>query len=1165
MAKSKQTKKALLSSVIALILCFSMLLGTTFAWFTDSVESGVNTILAGNLDVELDYYDPADDKWKSVQGAESLFSSNLWEPGHTEVVYLKLSNQGSLAFKYQLAVNVTEETVGINVANKPFKLSDYIYMGVVEGAEPSYTSREEAVAAAKNGANGIIGEGYSKSGTMLKDANDLYLAVVVYMPESVGNDANYKTGTNAPVINMGIKLFATQQMNENDSFGNDYDKNVGWAGAANTDWYKADQDVFTLTSPEELAGLAELVNAGNNFYGKTVKLGADMDLNNFNWTPIGKKGSTFNGTFIGTGYTISNLKSIGSKNVGLFGATYVGAHIEGVTVVNAEVSGNDYVGVIVGGGYLAANCIKNCVVENATVTATPYFDTAKNAYDGGAKAGGIVGQAYNGSIIGCTVKNATIIAYRDLGGIAGMHDFDGKAGSTVEASGNTVENVSLSYLNISGKYDDGKTPNNNMNAVVGRVGADASVADDNIIINVTTNDKATMIFTLEELINFAKAVNAGNTYKGKTVILGADIDLANMEWTPIGNSTYSFQGIFDGNGKTISNLNVNMPGKSNAGLFGMTTDGEIKNLTIENAKVTGRLNVGVVAGTPYTSKYTNITVKGHVEVNGMAYVGGVGGKNAYADWTNVTVAVDATSYVNANSVENGTAYRTYVGGVVGFNGEGGHTFKNITSNIDVIGNVCDIGGVFGMAHYNNKFENITSTGDVTNLVSADIDGDDAATDVLETGLIAGVWHNENGTKVEFTNISAAGSIFTPNVDSAEDFHNKGLVGKAYSASSTGELYINGECVWPEADQWDGTADTSWYNETETTFTLATAEQFAGFAVLVAKDSDNFAGKTLVLANDIDLKLRDANGELVSFAPIGSTGERDDRNRLVVEPFKGTFDGDGHTISNLYQSGWAFGYEWGQYGSIGLFSELESATVKNVVIEGFDCCVEGGDISFIAGSATGNCTFENITINSGSIGTYNNGIGGIIGWSGAGTYNFKNITLGEDVVIGGLWGSFDSSVGGIVGQAEPGATYNFENVKIACRLDVYNDCTASYDYYNYRMCGMIIGRLEETTTIDGVNYPDTSKYNITCKDVTVTYGDWANYHYCEPTPANMNGGRGMRVEPGYAYDGLPADYDHSQCVDNHMNLIPFDQIFGGDQLGVKGLKTYNGVTVIYNNH
>ena len=354
------------------------------------------------------------------------------------------------------------------------------------------------------------------------------------------------------------------------------------------------------------------------------------------------------------------------------------------------------------------------------------------------------------------------------------------------------------------------------------------------------------------------------------------------------------------------------------------------------------------------------------------------------------------------------------------------------------------------------------------------------------------------------------------------------------------------------DKWDGTVDTSWYNETDTEFTLNTSEQFAGFAKLVGTTSDHFAGKTIELGVSVDL-----NGQ--SFAPIGTTGERDNRNRLITEPFKGTFNGNGNTISNLSQSGWDFGYEWGQYGSIGLFSELESATVKNVVLEGFDCAIEGGDIAFIAGSATGNCSFENIEIKSGSIGTYNNGIGGIIGWSGAGTYHFKNITLGEDVVLGGLWGSFDSSIGGIVGQAEPGATYNFENVDIACRLDAYNDCTASYDYYNYRMCGMIIGRLEETTTIDGVNYPDTSKYNITCKNVTVTYGDWANYHYCR-----AEGQRAVRVEAGYAYGGISADYDHSLCTVHHMELIAFDQIFGGDQFGVKGLKNYEGVRVIYNN-
>ena len=357
---------------------------------------------------------------------------------------------------------------------------------------------------------------------------------------------------------------------------------------------------------------------------------------------------------------------------------------------------------------------------------------------------------------------------------------------------------------------------------------------------------------------------------------------------------------------------------------------------------------------------------------------------------------------------------------------------------------------------------------------------------------------------------------------------------------------------PKVDTWDGsTVDTSWYNNTNTEFTLTSAEQLAGFADLV-NNGDTFAGKTIKLGSDVDLYALGDNGEPITFGPIGDG-----------TIFSGTFDGQGHTIKNIYQSGWALGYEWGTYGSLGLFSELENATVKDVIIEGAEQFVEGGDVSFIAGSATGTCVFENITIKDSTIATYNNGCGGIIGWSGAGNYTFKNITLEEDVVLGGLWGSFDSSIGGIVGQGEPGATYNFENVDINCRIDAYNDCTASYDYYNYRMCGMIIGRLEETTTIDGTNYPDTSKYNITCTNVTVTYGDWANYHYCEPTPG-LNGGRGMRVEPGYAYDGLPADYDHSQCVDNHMNLIPFDQIFGGDQLGVKGLKTYDGVTVVYNN-
>ena len=356
------------------------------------------------------------------------------------------------------------------------------------------------------------------------------------------------------------------------------------------------------------------------------------------------------------------------------------------------------------------------------------------------------------------------------------------------------------------------------------------------------------------------------------------------------------------------------------------------------------------------------------------------------------------------------------------------------------------------------------------------------------------------------------------------------------------------------DKWDGTADTSWYDPQNplTKYTLSTAEQFLGLSELVSGDT-TFEGVTFTLANDLDLYCEDttefADGDPLSFRPIGDHSKGG--------TFEGVFDGNGHTISNLYQNGWDLGYDWDHYGSYGLFGNLNNATIKNLTIVGTESYIEGGDVSFVAGSATGDCVFENITIEDGTIATYNNGCGGIIGWSGAGTYTFKNITIGEDVVLGGLWGSFDSSIGGIVGQAEPGATYNFENVEVNCRLDAYNDCTASYDYYNYRMCGMLIGRLEETTTIDGTNYPDTSKYNIQCTDVTVNYGDWMNYHYCRAA-----GARASRVEAGYAYGGIAADYDHSVCTVHHMECIPFDQIFGGDQYAVKGLKSYNGVTVNY---
>ena len=357
-----------------------------------------------------------------------------------------------------------------------------------------------------------------------------------------------------------------------------------------------------------------------------------------------------------------------------------------------------------------------------------------------------------------------------------------------------------------------------------------------------------------------KATLDADSFAGKTFVLTEDVDLGGYEWTPIGSSANPFQGVFDGNGKTVKNLVVTGY-NSNVGLFGNTNSGEIKNLTVENAKVAGRLNVGVVAGQPYTSKYSNITVTGHVEVNGMAYVGAVGGKNAYADWTNVTVNVDETSYVKANSVENGTAYRTYVGGVVGFNGEGGHTFKNITSNINVKGSTCDVGGLFGIAHYGNKFENCSCSGKV------EIYAAEEAAEAQEIGGIAGVWHNETGYSVTMTECKFTGELKT-NIDGV-NFYNDGLVGKPYSATGTGKLTINGKQYVATAAQLQAAINAA---EGETTFYLGydivgdvTVVQKAGVKITIEGEGHKFNGSIKVHSNsnyyaDAALTIKNVNFE-----------------------------------------------------------------------------------------------------------------------------------------------------------------------------------------------------------------------------------------------------------------------------------------------------------------
>jgi predicted ribosomally synthesized peptide with SipW-like signal peptide len=226
MTKKYSTKKALIASVLTLVLCFSMLIGTTFAWFTDSVTSANNIITSGNLDIELEYWNGTN--WVDVAGKSDILTNTKWEPGVAEVAYLRVANAGSLALKYQLGVNIVSEKAGVNVAGEEFKLSDYIQFGVVEnvnGESGAYANREAAVAAVTDAKK--ISAGYTKADSMTA-GTELYLALVVWMPTNVGNVANHN-GVNVPKIELGINVVATQNTYEEDSFGPDYDEDA-WVG-----------------------------------------------------------------------------------------------------------------------------------------------------------------------------------------------------------------------------------------------------------------------------------------------------------------------------------------------------------------------------------------------------------------------------------------------------------------------------------------------------------------------------------------------------------------------------------------------------------------------------------------------------------------------------------------------------------------------------------------------------------------------------------------------------------------------------------------------------------------------------------------------------------------------------------------------------------------------
>ena len=346
MNNKRATKRALLTSVMALVMCVVMMVGTTFAWFTDTASTGVNKIVAGNLKVDIVGADSEDHieklNFTKVAGAEG--EALLWEPGCRYLTEgFRIANKGNLALKWKAEINKggarDGKVAGSTIAKDGKSLLDVIDFYVVTKAADG----TETAVAIEN-FTGKLAANVGKSETY-------YIKGV--MQTTAGNDYQDLT-----LDGITITVYATQDTVENDSFGNTYDEGATLP------------EIRTVTDAATIAAsVADLANAGN----KNVVVSVAQDMNNIAGIKTAK-GNTLtmdlNGKSVGVSYgqgstntTTNGMQLLQGSTVTLKNGTYKANH------------GNDADHNI---AILIQN-YSNLTIENCTLDMREANDTAGNS------------------------------------------------------------------------------------------------------------------------------------------------------------------------------------------------------------------------------------------------------------------------------------------------------------------------------------------------------------------------------------------------------------------------------------------------------------------------------------------------------------------------------------------------------------------------------------------------------------------------------------------------------------------------------------------------------------------------------------------------------------------------------------------------------------------
>lgn len=233
MTRKKSTKHTLLMSALSLLMCVSMLIGSTFAWFSDSVTSENNQIESGNLDIELWHcpnnktqhgsgYDEANGA--EIKGDTALFLNVdgdpiLWEPGASAGETFRVKNAGELALKFKFHL----KTVDAKKTPEGKDLTDVLQLQIIELENDANNTPVKVTGGVDY--EGLFGDGYVIEGELLPGEIADFNVAIGWKPTANDNDYNVSGGLK---INFAIELFATQLTHEKDSLGDQYDASADY-------------------------------------------------------------------------------------------------------------------------------------------------------------------------------------------------------------------------------------------------------------------------------------------------------------------------------------------------------------------------------------------------------------------------------------------------------------------------------------------------------------------------------------------------------------------------------------------------------------------------------------------------------------------------------------------------------------------------------------------------------------------------------------------------------------------------------------------------------------------------------------------------------------------------------------------------------------------------